>query len=91
MAHVSLPAHLPGVLFIRKTTNALDEDAGYLVHLSRQYAQLQYEFTFGDAHALTDASAPICRIRCPQRVPSGFHGNFVSHSTLSKRSKRSKL
>ena len=79
MAHVSLPAHLScgEFSFIRKT-NALDEDAGYLVtFVTDSEDNFSTELYIYDAHALTDASAPICRIRCPQRVPSGFHGNFV--------------
>jgi carotenoid cleavage dioxygenase len=64
----------------------LEEDAGYLMTFVTDEASLQSELVIYDAASM--ASAPVARLRLPQRVPHGFHGAWVSAGHLAAQAAR---
>jgi carotenoid cleavage dioxygenase len=58
--------------------SATSEDDGYLMGFVYDAAQDTSDFVVLDAHDV--AAAPIAAVRLPQRVPYGFHGNWVADS-----------
>jgi carotenoid cleavage dioxygenase len=63
-----------------------EEDAGYLMTFVTDEATLQSELVVYDAASM--ASAPVARLRLPQRVPHGFHGAWVSADHLAAQAAR---
>src|SRR3989441_3913069 len=61
-------------LFVPRAANA-DEDDGYVVTLVYDQARNASEFLILAASDI--AGDPVARVRLPNRVPYGFHGNWV--------------
>ena len=63
-----------------------EEDAGFLMTFVTDNATLQSELVIYDAASM--ASAPVARLRMPQRVPHGFHGAWVSAAQLAEQAEQ---
>ncbi|MEM9606770.1 MAG: carotenoid oxygenase family protein [Actinomycetota bacterium] len=77
--------HGPGraageVVFVPKADDDA-EDAGWLVGLVHDQGEQRTELSVLDAQDL--ARGPVATVHLPQRVPFGFHGNWVSDSSVS--------
>jgi carotenoid cleavage dioxygenase len=61
--------------------DGVDEDDGWLITYVHDLAKHTAEFVVMDAHdfARTDY---VARVPLPQRVPFGFHGNWVSDRSV---------
>jgi carotenoid cleavage dioxygenase len=57
------------------------EDAGWLACFVYDAAEDRSEFVLLDASDV--AAEPVARIALPQRVPSGFHGNWIADAALA--------
>ena len=62
-------------VFVPRSEGAAEDD-GWVVYLSYDRARNASDFTILDARDI--AGEPVAKIRIPQRVPYGFHGNFVA-------------
>jgi carotenoid cleavage dioxygenase len=62
-------------LFVPRHDKA-DEDDGYVLVLVYDHARNASEFYVLDARDI--AGEPVARIRIPNRIPYGFHGNWVA-------------
>ena len=58
------------------SSNAQSEDEGYLMSLVYDRSDNKSNLQIFNAQGLTDG--PIAKIMLPQRVPYGFHGNWVA-------------
>ena len=87
VAHVALGAHLScgECSFVpKKSESAMtNEDDGYLVvFVSDDRTPDTTELWIFCARSLSSASKPLTRIILPQRVPYGFHGNWIDENEL---------
>jgi carotenoid cleavage dioxygenase len=60
------------------------EDDGYLVMPVWNPTELRSEMQIFDCRGARLAEGPIARVILPRRIPSGFHGTFVSQQTLDR-------
>ena len=58
--------------------NGSSEDDGWLMVFATDKANLTTDLCILDAHDL--AGGPIARVHLPQRVPAGFHGNWMPNA-----------
>ncbi len=69
------PRRVPGeAVFVPATAGASDEE-GFLLLYVYDEADDASDFVILDASAL--AAKPVATVRLPQRVPYGFHGNWI--------------
>ena len=57
------------------------EDDGWLVTLVHDLTDMSAEFVVLDAQDL--GRGYVARVKLPQRVPYGFHGNWVSDRSVA--------
>jgi carotenoid cleavage dioxygenase len=65
----------PGEFVFVPCASASSEDDGWLMGFVYDASSDRSEFQVLDAHDF--AAAPVARVRLPQRVPFGFHGNWI--------------
>jgi carotenoid cleavage dioxygenase len=75
------PRRRGGEAFFVPRKGATEEDDGYLLTYVTDEQSLQSELVVYDAASM--ASRPLARLRMPQRVPSGFHGTWVTAEQLA--------
>jgi carotenoid cleavage dioxygenase len=63
-------------VFVPAAGSAADSDAGYLLTYVYDDGSGKSELVILDAASLQ--SAPIARVKLPQRVPFGFHGSWIA-------------
>ncbi|MFC3775371.1 carotenoid oxygenase family protein [Mycolicibacterium holsaticum] len=78
--HAFGTAETPGVpgeaVFVPSTSGPADESSGWYVGYVYDPARDGSDLVIIDATDFT--GAPVARIKLPQRVPFGFHGNWIS-------------
>lgn len=78
--HAFGTAETPGVpgeaVFVPSTSGPADESSGWYVGYVYDPARDGSDLVIIDASDFT--GAPVARIKLPQRVPFGFHGNWIS-------------
>ena len=74
-AHDFGPSHVPGEgVFIPRTADAAEDD-GWVMAIVVDAASGASDLVILDAQDFT--APPVASVRLPQRVPMGFHGNWV--------------
>lgn len=72
-----LPAGQPGeAVFVPSTEGVADESGGWYLGYVYDPARDGSDLVIIDASDFS--AAPVARIKLPQRVPHGFHGNWIS-------------
>ena len=61
------------------------EDAGYLVTYVHDEGKDESCMAVYDAHTMS--STPVARVALPQRVPYGFHGEWLSEAQFAAQAK----
>ena len=75
-AHDFGPGRMPGEgVFVPASARA-NEDEGYVLAYVYDAAAQASDFVILDARAFT--AGPVATVRLPQRVPFGFHGNWIA-------------
>ncbi|MGH8977874.1 MAG: carotenoid oxygenase family protein [Acidimicrobiia bacterium] len=69
----------PGEFVFVPSADATNEDDGWLMGFVYDAGTDRSEFQVLDAHDFT--AAPAARVQLPQRVPFGFHGNWVADAS----------
>ena len=74
-AHRFGPGRMPSEAVFVPAGPGAGEDEGWLVHFVYDHARNGSDFVILDAGDL--AKKPVATVRLPQRVPFGFHGNWI--------------
>lgn len=75
------PGRCAGELVFVGRPDATEEDAGWLLGFVHDTTDSSADFVVMDAQDL--ARGYVARVRLPQRVPFGFHGNWVSDRSVA--------
>lgn len=73
------PHHLAGEAVFAADPNGTEENDGWIINFVTDESDRTSSFVVLDAHDI--AAGPVASVQLPQRVPFGFHGNWMPSET----------